>query len=102
MTATVKFEPLSIKFEVGVVIEKDEFGYVAYCPALKGLAVEGKTEVEVKKNFANAFISYINSALKHNDPLPICSFFKICKGVKPVIESIDVPIDFNTNLLVHA
>jgi len=73
------FAPLTIKFEVGVVIEKDETGFIAYCPVLKGLVAEGETEKEVKKNFSESFISYINSALKHGDPLPICSTFKYRK-----------------------
>lgn len=106
MSASVnnpKIRPFSIRFEVGVVIEKDELGYIAYCPALKGLTVEGESKKEVKKNFADAFISYINSVLKHNDPLPICSTFKVSKELKPIIENIDVPIDIiNYNSLVSA
>ena len=94
--------PFVIKFEVGLVVEKDDNGYIAYCPALKGLAAEGSTEKEVKKNFVNAFISYINSALKHGDPLPICSIFKLSAEVKPVMENIEVPIEFNLNSLIPA
>ncbi len=103
MSASVsKTTPLVIRFKVGIVIEKDSIGYIAYCPALKGLAVEGDTKEEVKKNFANAFISYINSALKHGDPLPICSTFKVSSAVAPIIENIDVPINFNCSSLIPA
>ena len=94
--------PSFIKFEVGVIIEKDDTGFIAYCPVLKGLVVEGNTEKEVKKNFECAFISYINSALKHGDPLPICSSFKVSAGVKPIMEKIEVPIEFNCNSLITA
>ncbi|MCL4377606.1 MAG: hypothetical protein M1409_04375 [Actinobacteria bacterium] len=98
-----KLQPLILRFEVGVIIEKDNIGYIAYCPALKGLVAEGETEEEVKNNFTNSFISYINSAIKHKDPLPICSAFKVTTGVKPVIENIDVPIDiYNHNILATA
>jgi len=98
-----KLRPFVIKFEVGVIIEKDNMGYIAYCPALKGLIVEGQSEKEVKKNFENAFISYINSALKHRDPLPICSIFKISTEIEPIIENIEIPVDIsNCNSLIPA
>ena len=90
-----KLNQLVLRFEVGVIIEKDDSGFIAYCPVLKGLIAEGETEKEVKNNFANSFISYINSAIKHRDPLPICSAFKVTSNIKPVIENIDVPIDIN-------
>lgn len=96
-----KLNQLVLRFEVGVIIEKDNSGFIAYCPVLKGLIAEGETEKEVKNNFANSFISYINSAIKHRDPLPICSAFKVTTtDIKPVIENIDVPIDiYNCNIL---
>ena len=98
-----KLQQLVLRFEVGVIIEKDELGYIAYCPVLKGLIAEGDTEEEVKNNFTNTFISYINSAIKHRDPLPMCSAFKVTTNVKPVFENIDVPIDaYNCNTLIPA
>ena len=98
-----KLQPFIINFEVGIIIEKDNMGYIAYCPALKGLIVEGQSEKEVKQNFEDAFISYINSALKHRDPLPICSTFKVSTEIEPLIENIEVSIDIsNSNSLIPA
>lgn len=97
-----KYRPFVLRFEVGVVIEKDDVGFIAYCPALKGLITEGETEKEVKKNFEDAFISYMKSVIKHRDPLPICSTFKVSTEIEPIIENIDVPIDFSNNVLIPA
>lgn len=92
----------TLKFEVHIIVEKDEYGYIAYCPGLKGLAVEGDTEKEVLGNFCKAFISYMQSILKHKDPLPICSTFKVKSTVKPIIENIEVPILIDSNCNIYA
>lgn len=83
----------SFKFEVFIIIEKDEHGYIAYCPALNGLVVEADTKEEVIKNFHKGFISYMQSILKHNDPIPTGSTFKVKKDMKPIIENIEVPLN---------
>lgn len=97
-----KTNAMTINFEVHLIVEKDKHGFLAYCPGLKGLAVEGETEKEVLDNFCSAFISYMQSVLKHKDPLPICSTFKVKSSIKPIIENIEVPIDFNCNKFATA
>ena len=65
-SATPKFT-----FKISVVIEPDEGGFHAYCPALKGLHVNGKTQEEALENTKEAILVYFVSLAKHGDPLPI-------------------------------
>ncbi len=61
----------TLKLSVSVVIERDNGGFHAYCPALKGLHVDGKTEKEAIKNLREAVMAYLTSLAKHRDPLPL-------------------------------
>ena len=58
-------------FKISVIIESDEDGYHAYCPALKGLHTCGDTEEETVNNAKDAIIAYMHSLIKHGDPIPI-------------------------------
>ena len=58
-------------FKIQVIIEPDEAGFHAYCPALKGLHTYGETEEEALENARNAAIAYLRSLIKHNDPIPV-------------------------------
>lgn len=69
----------SITFSVPIVIEKDNGEYHAFCPVLKGLHTRGETIKETKTNAANAVIAYLNSLIRHGDPIPLC----IIKEEKP-------------------
>jgi len=60
-----------IIFTVTLIVEPDEDRFHAYCPALKGLHVEGATEDEACKNAADAAIAYLKSLIKHGDPIPL-------------------------------
>ncbi len=60
-----------LKLKVSVVIEPDEGGFHAYCPALKGLHVDGRTKEEALENTAKAFFVYLESLAEHGEPLPI-------------------------------
>jgi len=68
-----------ITFSVPIVIEKDNGEYHAFCPVLKGLHTRGATIKETKTNVANAVIAYINSLIRHGDPIPL----RIVKEEKP-------------------
>jgi len=60
-----------IEFKVQVIIEPDGDGFHAYCPALKGLHIDGDTVEEVKQNATDAVHAYIDSLIKHNEPIPV-------------------------------
>lgn len=61
-----------ISFEVTIVVEPDDNGFHAYCPALRGLHVGGETKEEAVKTAQEAVILYLKSLLKHNEPIPLC------------------------------
>ena len=54
-----------------VVVEKDGKLFHAFCPGLKGLHVDGKTEDEALQNATEAASCYLASLVRHGDPLPI-------------------------------
>ncbi|OAQ20030.1 type II toxin-antitoxin system HicB family antitoxin [Thermosulfurimonas dismutans] len=47
--------------KVTVIIEKDEFGYYAYCPELKGCHTQGDTLDEVLENIKEAVELYLET-----------------------------------------
>jgi predicted RNase H-like HicB family nuclease len=60
-----------IEFQVEVIVEPDDDGFHAYCPALKGLHTRGDTEQEAVDHARDAAIAYIESCIKHGDSIPI-------------------------------
>ncbi|OGO17579.1 MAG: hypothetical protein A2Z15_08540 [Chloroflexi bacterium RBG_16_50_11] len=61
----------TIGFKVDVILEPDEGGFHAYCPALKGLHVAGESKEEALRNAREAAIAYLESLIKHGDPIPV-------------------------------
>ena len=61
----------TIGFMVEVVVEPDDDGFHAYCPALKGLHTGGTTIDEAIENARDAAIAYLQSLIKHDDPIPV-------------------------------
>lgn len=53
-----------------VIIDDDDERIHAYCPALKGLHVDGDTVQDALKNATDALHAYVDSLIKHGDPLP--------------------------------
>jgi len=47
--------------KVTVIIEKDEFGYYAYCPELKGCHTQGDNLDEILKNIKEAIELYLET-----------------------------------------
>ena len=47
--------------KVSVIIEKDEFGYYAYCPELTGCHSQGDTLVEALENIKEAVELYLET-----------------------------------------
>jgi len=60
-----------IQFAINIIVEPDEDGFHAFCPALKGLHVGGDTEAEAIRNATDAAIIYLESLIKHGDPIPV-------------------------------
>ena len=60
-----------LRLLVSVVVEPDEDGYHAYCPAFKGLHVAGETEDYVLEGARAAAIAYLKSIVSHGDPIPV-------------------------------
>lgn len=62
---------VSLEFRVSIAVEPDGEGFHAYCPAFKGLHTCGNTEEEAIKNAGNAVAAYLQSLIKHKDPIPV-------------------------------
>jgi len=48
-------------YQLPIVIEKDEFGYYAYCPPLEGCHTQGDSMDEVKANIKEAITLYLST-----------------------------------------
>ena len=60
-----------IGFQVEIIVETDGDEYHAYCRALKGLHACGETVDEALSNARDAATAYIESLIKHGDPIPV-------------------------------
>ncbi len=60
-----------LNFWVRIVIEKDDPGYHAFTPSLKGIHMGGDTPEEALKCAREAIELYLLSMLEHGDPIPI-------------------------------
>ena len=69
--AAIKAEQLNVKgYAIPIVIEPDDDGFHAFSPALKGLHVGGKTQLEALKNAEDGAVLYLDSLIEHGDPIP--------------------------------
>lgn len=50
-----------MSYKVSVVIEKDEYGYYAYCPELEGCQTQGDSLEEVLSNIREAIELYLDT-----------------------------------------
>lgn len=50
-----------MSYQISVVIEKDEDGYYAYCPELKGCYSQGNSLEEAKANIQEAIELYLET-----------------------------------------
>ena len=55
---------LNMPYKVNVVIEKDEYGYYAYCPELEGCQTQGDSLEEVLSNIREAIELYLETLPK--------------------------------------
>ncbi len=51
-------------YKVSVIIEKDEFGYYAFCPELEGCQTQGDSYEEVIDNIKEAIELYLETLTK--------------------------------------
>ncbi len=50
-----------MSYKISVVIEKDEYGYYAYCPELEGCQSQGDSFEEVMTNIKEAIELYLET-----------------------------------------
>lgn len=78
-------------------VEPDGDRYYAYCPELKGVHQDGDSVKDAVHNAKESAYVYIESILKHNDPLPLCaeeidrSFFSLLSALFQKIRSEILP-----------
>jgi predicted RNase H-like HicB family nuclease len=53
-----------MSYKVNVIIEKDKYGYYAYCPELEGCQTQGDSLEEVLNNIKEAIKLYIETLSK--------------------------------------
>ncbi len=55
---------MNISYKVSVIIEKDKYGYYAYCPELEGCQTQGDSLEEVLNNIKEAIELYLETLSK--------------------------------------
>ena len=60
-----------MKFRISVVVEPDDGGFHAYCPAFQGLHIDGETVEQAIERTVDALEWYLRSLERHGDPLPV-------------------------------
>lgn len=53
-----------MSYKVSIIIEKDEFGYYAFCPELEGCQTQGDSYEEVIDNIKEAIELYLETLTK--------------------------------------
>lgn len=73
-----------MSYKVSIVIEKDEYGFFAYCPELPGCQSQGDSIEEVQANIKEAVELYIETlsdsekqALQHKEILTMTLEVKV-------------------------
>ncbi len=66
-----QFPTVASKFQVETIVAPDGDEYHAYCPAHKGLHACGETADGALSNAHAAATTYIESFIKHGDPIPV-------------------------------
>ena len=84
-------QPLSLRFSVQFLVEPDDDGFHAFSPALPGLHTDGETEDDAARAFADAVPAYVESILKHGEPLPIGVVVEPAAHAHTHVEDIIVP-----------
>jgi predicted RNase H-like HicB family nuclease len=57
------------KYNLPIIIEKDEDGYIAYCPELQGCYTQGDTYEEALAGIKDAIALHIQDRLENGEPI---------------------------------
>ncbi len=57
-------------YRFSVVIEKDDYGYFAFCPELQGCYTQGNTYEETIKNIKDAIHLHIKDMIESGEKIP--------------------------------
>ncbi len=64
------------------IIKKDGKYYHGFVPSLPGCHTQGDTIEETKKNLKEAIEGYIESLVKHNEPIPVEEGFESTETIE--------------------
>jgi predicted RNase H-like HicB family nuclease len=78
----------SLTLKLQVIVEPDEDRFHAYCPAFKGLHVDGATQKEAFENAADAALVYLNSLAQNREAIPVGPF---CQSVQEHERLLEIP-----------
>jgi predicted RNase H-like HicB family nuclease len=56
-------------YNLPIIIEKDEDGYVGYCPELQGCYVQGNTYEEALASLKDAIALHIQDRIENGEPV---------------------------------
>ncbi len=56
-------------YQITAIIEKDEFGYYAYCPQLQGCQTQGDSLAEIQSNILEAIELYLSTLSEEEQKL---------------------------------
>jgi predicted RNase H-like HicB family nuclease len=57
-------------YRLACIVEKDEDGYIAYCPQLQGCYTQGETYEETIENLKDAMKLHIKDRLAEKEKIP--------------------------------
>jgi predicted RNase H-like HicB family nuclease len=81
---------MKFKVKVRIEVEQDGDSYYAYCPDLKGVHVDGDTADEARRNAMLAVSAYVQSLVRHDEPIPVGIMKSEGAGARPAgAESIE-------------
>jgi predicted RNase H-like HicB family nuclease len=60
-----------LELSFSIIVEPDETGFYAHCPALKGIHVDGKTKKEALDRAVEAAGCYFESMVRRKEAFPI-------------------------------
>jgi predicted RNase H-like HicB family nuclease len=71
MTTKTKVEIKQLIFQVPIIVKSDTVGFHAYSPALKGLHMDGDTELEALKNARLTAKDFLEIMIQDGIPIPL-------------------------------